>query len=164
MFKQLCKHYLSVQPIFTPKTHNHASADGNLQVPEYPSAQVPEYPNAWVPKFSSLECSTVQVPKCPSAQVFWVPECPSTFWVSECPKRSSAQMPKCLECLSGQVLFKCPSAEVPLQCPWRTLKVSLERPWSAIWEPNFHLSAPWLKKNPQQSAKFLKTFQNTFCT
>ena len=38
MFKQLCKHHLSRQPIFTPKTYNHAvtynhaSADSNLQI------------------------------------------------------------------------------------------------------------------------------------
>ena len=37
MFKQLCKHNLFRQPIFTPKTYNHAvtynhaSADGNLR-------------------------------------------------------------------------------------------------------------------------------------
>ena len=36
MFKQLCKHHFSQQPIFTPKTYNHgvtynhASADGNV--------------------------------------------------------------------------------------------------------------------------------------
>ena len=37
MFKQLCKHYVFRQPIFTWKTYNHAvtynhgSADGNLR-------------------------------------------------------------------------------------------------------------------------------------
>ena len=38
MFKQPCKHNLSRQPIFTPKTYNHAvsynhaRADGNLLI------------------------------------------------------------------------------------------------------------------------------------
>ena len=31
MFKQLCKHHLYRQSIFTPKTYNHASADDNLR-------------------------------------------------------------------------------------------------------------------------------------
>ena len=66
-----------------------------------------------------------------------VPECPSVFQVPEC---LSAQVPKCLECPSVQVPFKCPSvwsAQVPFEC----LKCpSPQVPWvpecpSALWVP-----------------------------
>ena len=57
----------------------------------------------------SLLNKVPRVFKCPSARV---PQYPSVLRVAECLKCFSDQEPKCLECFSAQVTFKCPSALV----------------------------------------------------
>ena len=82
------------------------------RVPKNLTNEVPKCPlSARVPK-----CWNAQMSVCPSAQVPWLPECPSALWLSQCVKYSSAQVPKCLESFSVQVpFFECSMSKQYLQ-------------------------------------------------
>ena len=126
--------------------------------------QVSKLLSAWV-----LKCpSTASLPKCLSALVPKSLKCPSVLQVSDFLKRSSAQVPKCLECPSPKVPSECPSAQY---CS-SAIGVNLKFSWSALWMPNFSLSAFQVTKvcnitingYVNNFIEILKAFHNTYFT
>ena len=126
--------------------------------------QVSKLLSAWV-----LKCpSTTSLPKCLSVLVLKSLKCPSVLQVSDFLKRSSAQVPKCLECPSPKVPSECPSAQYSSSA----IGVNLKFSWSALWMPNFSLSAfqvtnvcnITINGYVNNFIKILKTFQNTYFT